>query len=129
MAVEILASRFEKSRIPMMPTVKHMGVFKFTDGTSTETISWIFEQLHQLQDKIPGITEIIHGPYRSTEGMNQGFTHGFIMTFENEGARDRYLEHPEHIRLRDVVLPCLQSVVVFDFVADGQSFSTKGPAQ
>jgi hypothetical protein len=100
----------------MSATVKHMGVFKFKDDTTTKTIDWIFDELRGLQTQIPGITDFIFGPYRSSEGMNQGYTHGFIMTFESEAARDAYLDHPAHTRLRDRVLPTLQSVLVFDFV-------------
>lgn len=29
--------------------------------------------------------------------------------------RDAYLPHPEHVRVRDIVVPCLESVMVFDF--------------
>jgi hypothetical protein len=47
--------------------------------------------------------------------MNDGFTHGFIMTFESPRARDEYLPHPEHERVKAIVVPCLERVIVFDF--------------
>jgi hypothetical protein len=56
-----------------------------------------------------------HGPYESAEGLNDGFTHGFIMSFDTAANRDAYLPHPEHERVRDIVVPCLERVVVFDF--------------
>ena len=65
--------------------------------------------------KVPGLLDITHGPYDSSEGLNEGFTHGFIMTFESPAARDTYLPHPEHERVKEIVLPCLERVIVFDF--------------
>jgi hypothetical protein len=65
--------------------------------------------------KIPGLVDFAFGPYQSDEGLNDGFTHGFIMTFSSPQARDEYLPHPEHERVKDIVVPCLARVIVFDF--------------
>jgi hypothetical protein len=56
-----------------------------------------------------------YGPYNSTEGLNDGYTHGFIMTFESLEAREAYLPHPIHEDVKDLVIPRLERVVVFDF--------------
>ncbi len=40
-----------------------------------------------------------------------------MMTFENVAARDRYLPHPEHERVKDELLKCIDSVLAFDFEA------------
>jgi hypothetical protein len=37
------------------------------------------------------------------------------MTFASPAARDDYLPHPEHERVKAIVVPCLARVVVFDF--------------
>jgi hypothetical protein len=37
------------------------------------------------------------------------------MSFDTAANRDAYLPHPEHERVRDIVVPCLERVVVFDF--------------
>lgn len=47
-------------------------------------------------------------------GLNQGYTHGFIMTFKNVAARDTYLPHPGHERVKDELLKCIDGVLVFD---------------
>jgi hypothetical protein len=47
--------------------------------------------------------------------MNQGFTHGFIMTFQDTASRDAYLTNPDHDRVKTAVLPHIESVIVFDF--------------
>jgi hypothetical protein len=37
------------------------------------------------------------------------------MTFSSPQARDEYLPHPEHERVKAIVVPCLARVTVFDF--------------
>lgn len=98
-----------------MPQVKHYGVFQFKPEVTPEQIATCFREMCGMVGKIPGLLEMIHGPYDSAEGMNDGFTHGFIMTFESPEARDAYLPHPEHERVKEIVVPCLARVVVFDF--------------
>jgi len=98
-----------------MSSVKHMGLFQFKDGVSGEQIEECFAELVGMVGQIPGLEEVIHGPYESDEGLNDGFTHGFIMTFTSPQARDDYLPHPVHERVKNIVLPRLERVVVFDF--------------
>ncbi|MCP4783017.1 MAG: Dabb family protein [Fuerstiella sp.] len=98
-----------------MPQVKHFGVFQFKDGITAEQVEQCFAEMQAMVGQIPGLLEMINGPYDSDEGLNDGFTHGFIMTFESPEARDDYLPHPVHERVKEVVVPCLERVVVFDF--------------
>ncbi len=98
-----------------MPEVKHFGVFQFKSDVSAEQIENCFSKLTGMVGQIPGLLEVIHGPYDSPEGLNDGFTHGFIMTFDSPAARDAYLPHPVHEAVKDQVLPYLERVIVFDF--------------
>lgn len=98
-----------------MPRVKHYGVFLFKDGVDASQIDECFELMNGMVGKIPGLLDFACGPYNSSEGLNDGFTHGFIMTFESPEARDAYLPHPVHERVKDVVVPRLERVIVFDF--------------
>ena len=95
--------------------VRHFGVFQFKPGITPEQIDNCFAELQSMVGKIPGLLEIEHGPYQSDEGLNEDFTHGFIMTFDSLESRDAYLPHPIHEAVKDVVVPCLERVVVFDF--------------
>lgn len=97
------------------PEVKHYGCFQFKDGTSDEQIDICFAALKDMVGKIPGLLDVQHGPYDSAEGLNDGFTHGFIMTFSSPQARDEYLPHPVHEDVKDIVVPHLERLVVFDF--------------
>jgi hypothetical protein len=98
-----------------MAQVKHFGLLQFKPHITREQIETCFRELGELVGLIPGLQNFCHGQYSSPEGLNDGFTHGFIMTFENAAARDAYLPHPEHERVKELVLPWVERVVVFDF--------------
>lgn len=97
-----------------MPKIQHMVLFQFKEGTSLETIENIFSELSSLKDLCPGILHYAGGPYSSPEGMNGPFTHGFLMTFDSPENRDIYLPHPEHERVKSLIIPHLESVIAFD---------------
>ncbi len=98
-----------------MPLVKHYGMFQFKPEVGPGQIATCFREMAGMVGRIPGLLDFAHGPYDSPEGLSDGFTHGFIMTFASPAARDAYLPHPEHERVKVVVVPCLARVVVFDF--------------
>ena len=58
---------------------------------------------------------------RDLTGKNrrETITHGFCMTFPDAAARDAYLPHPEHEKVKAVVLEVLDGgldgVVAFDY--------------
>ena len=98
-----------------MPQVKHLGVFQFKSEVTPEEIDSCLSALRGMVGQIPGLEEVLCGPYSSPEGMNEGYTHGFVMTFESPETRDAYLPHPDHEVVKEQMLPRLERVVVFDF--------------
>lgn len=98
-----------------MPQVKHYGVFQFKDDVTATQVEECFSRMRGMVGSIPGLLDFECGPYDSSEGLNDGFSHGFIMTFESPQARDDYLPHPHHERVKEFVVPMLERVVVFDF--------------
>jgi hypothetical protein len=98
-----------------MAKVKHVALIKFKAGTADEQIQKIFDEILDLTETVPGIEDYVSGVNNSPEGLNQGFTHGFVMTFTDAAARDAYLPHPEHERVKTLALPQIESVIVFDF--------------
>lgn len=94
---------------------RHFGVFQFKPEITQAQIDESFTALVDLKNKIPGLQSVEHGPYKSDEGLNDGFTHGFIMTFDSAEHRDNYLPHPDHLKVVNLVQPRLERIVVFDF--------------
>ncbi len=98
-----------------MAKVRHLGIFEFKKGITTEQIDECFVEMMKMVGQIPGLLKMEHGPYKSDEGLDDGFTHGFIMTFDSPESRDAYLPHPIHLQRVDLVQPRLERCIVFDF--------------
>lgn len=101
----------------MNKTVQHIALIKFKADRTPADISEIFRALEDLRSKIPGILSLTWGPNISPEGLSQGHTHSFIMSFENVPARDHYLAHPAHQAFVKFAVPQLDSVIVCDHEA------------
>lgn len=95
--------------------IRHFGMFQFHGGITPDQIDACFVSMHGMIGRIPGLLSMEHGPYDSPEGLSDGFTHGFIMTFDSVASRDAYLVHPIHEEVKALVIPRLARVVVFDF--------------
>lgn len=95
--------------------VRHYGMFQFHPEVTPDQIDECFTEMCAMVGRIPGLLSMEHGPYDSPEGLNDGFTHGFVMTFDNGASRDAYLPHEEHERVKLIVVPRLARVTVFDF--------------
>jgi hypothetical protein len=100
-----------------MPQIQHMALLKFKPEITADQIEDLFSQLADLKTLIPGIIYFSAGSYSSDEGLNKDFNHGFLTTFESIKARDNYLPHPEHERVKAKILPCIDDIIVFDFEA------------
>ncbi len=94
---------------------RHYGMFQFKEGVTESEIDNCFVTMKGMIGKIPGLLEMEYGAYDSSEGLNDGYTHGFIMTFDSPESREVYLPHPIHEKVKDLVIPKLERVVVFDF--------------
>jgi hypothetical protein len=100
-----------------MSQVRHFGMFQFKKDITDQQIATCFDAMRAMQGKIPGLLEVNCGPYdENEEQLHDGFTHGFVMAFESRTSRDAYLPHPEHERVKELVIPCLERVTVFDIV-------------
>ena len=98
-----------------MAKVKHIALIKFKDGTPEEEITRIFDELMDISENIPGIEDYVYGPNISPEGLGDGFSHAFVMTFADAAARDAYLPHPDHEKFKSAALPHIDKVTVVDF--------------
>lgn len=98
--------------------VRHVVVFKYTEDASEAEIQEITEAFRALKDKIPGIVSFEYGVNNSPEDLNQGFTHVYVVTFEDEAARDAYLPHPEHQKFVDMLMDSgiFEEAFVVDYV-------------
>ncbi|WP_282113463.1 Dabb family protein [Maribacter stanieri] len=95
--------------------LRHTVFFKFKEGTTPAQIKQVEDAFSALPSKIEQIKGYEWGLNNSPEGLDKGFTHAFILTFESEEDRAIYLPHPEHKAFGAVLTPHLEDVFVVDF--------------
>ena len=95
--------------------IRHVVCFKFKEDADPGKIRKVEREFSALKGKISGIRSLEWGKNNSPEGLNKGFTHCFIVTFENEKARTAYLPHPDHQAFVAILKPILEDVFVIDF--------------
>lgn len=96
--------------------LRHVVLFKFKAGTSDADIEKVRTAFHNLKNGIPTVRNIESGKDISTENLQQGFTHCFIVTFDNAAGRDTYLTHPVHQEFVKLAGPYLEQALVVDFI-------------
>tara|TARA_R110002167_G_scaffold49028_14_gene144004 strand:- start:35 stop:445 length:411 start_codon:yes stop_codon:yes gene_type:complete len=95
--------------------LRHTVFFKFKEGTTSAQIKQVEDAFSALPSKIEQIKGYEWGLNNSPEGLDKGFTHAFILTFESEEDRAIYLPHPDHKAFGAVLTPHLEDVFVVDF--------------
>jgi hypothetical protein len=102
----------------MTETVRHVVIFKYKPEATEAQIRQVTEAFRALKSKIPGILAFEHGVNNSPEGKNLGFSHVYLLTFEDAKARDTYLPHPEHQKFGELLgqLGILEDVFVVDYI-------------
>lgn len=98
-------------------TLRHVVLFAFKDSATLERIDAVVADFGLLRERIPGIVAYEWGTNVSPEGLNQGYTHCFTLTFAGENERDAYLVHPAHQAFVDTLGACLEKSLVVDYWA------------
>ena len=94
--------------------LRHVVSFQFKDELTAERKAQAIKDFVALKDEIPEIKKFEGGEDISVEGLDKEFTHCFILTFENEEARDSYIPHPAHLRLVEKNKPLMKDIIVLD---------------
>jgi hypothetical protein len=99
--------------------VRHIVVFKYKPTATPAQIAEVTTAFRGLKTTIPGIVAFEDGVNNSPEKKNLGFTHVYMLTFENLAARDTYLPHPKHKEFGQLLgkLGVLEDAFVVDYVA------------
>ncbi|ALN71443.1 Dabb family protein [Aureimonas sp. AU20] len=98
--------------------ILHCVWIRFKATLRPEERAAIYAALAALRDVIPGMVSVSCGPNVSPEGLQGGFLDGFVVTFENADARDRYLVHPDHVAVGKRIVTAAEGgvsgLLVFD---------------
>lgn len=99
--------------------LRHVVLFKWKDGTPKEDVVKIEQAFAALATKIDVIQDFEWGINNSPEGLADGFTHCFFVSFADEKGRETYLPHPDHKAFVELMKPHLDKVLVIDYWASG----------
>jgi len=97
--------------------LRHVVIFKFKDSASEADVKKVVDAFRELPSKVPAVAEFEFGTNNSPEGLNDGFTHCFLITFKTEKDREAYLPHPAHAAFVEVLKPHLDKAFVIDYWA------------
>jgi hypothetical protein len=95
--------------------LRHVVLFGFKETATPEDVTRIVDAFKALPSQISEIKGFEWGTNNSPEGLNQGLTHAFTLTFHSDADRDAYLPHPAHKAFGEVVGSSLDKVTVVDY--------------
>ena len=98
--------------------LRHVVLFKFKDDVPAAKVEEIEQAFAALPEKIDAIVDFEWGTNNSPEGLAEGFTHCFLVSFADEKGRDVYLPHPDHKEFVKLLKPHLDKVLVVDYWAN-----------
>ena len=97
---------------------RHVVMFQFKEGISKNQVAEVEVAFMALQGQIDTIVDIEFGTNVSPEGLNDGLTHCFLVTFKNKAGLEVYLPHAAHKKFVDLIKPRLEKVMVIDYVSN-----------
>ncbi len=97
--------------------LRHVVLFRWKPGTSTEKIREIEEAFRALPAKIPQVAGLEWGRDVSVGGFSQGYTHCFVVSFASEADRNVYTPHPDHAAFIALSRPYVDGLLVVDYFA------------
>ena len=95
--------------------LRHVVSFQFKAEISSEMRAQAVKDFLDLKNRIPEIKKFEGGENVSVEGYDKGFTHCFVLTFENEEGRSVYIPHPAHIEVSKKNKPLMKDLFVVDY--------------
>lgn len=95
--------------------LRHAVFFKFREGTGDEEIARVAKAFAALKDKVDSIKDFQAGKNVSKLGFDDGFKNCYLLTFDDEAGRAKYLPHPDHKAFGAGLGPNLEKVFVIDY--------------
>ena len=98
-------------------SLRHVVNFKFKADATEAQVKEVVDAFRALKTKIPEIKSFEWGTNNSPEKHDKGFTHCFVLSFDSEEGRAKYLPHPDHKAFGAKLTPILDDVMVIDYWA------------
>ena len=103
--------------------IRHCVFIRFKPTISVAYKTELFNEIDALKDRLPGMVAVHIGTNVSPEeGMDKGFSDGFIVDFADSFSRDAYLADPGHretgARLVAAAEGGIAGILVYDLETD-----------
>lgn len=95
--------------------IRHILLIKFKETAEASKIEELRALFESMPAKVEGVEAVEWGLNDSPEGLNKDYSHAVVMSFADDAARQHYLPHPEHEALKEVFIPLIDDIVVFDY--------------
>lgn len=95
--------------------LRHVVLFRFKEGTPPEKIKETEQAFCALPGKISEIKGFEWGTDLKGGKSAEGFTHCFVVTFNNEEDLKTYGSHPDHQAFSKALKPYLDKCHVIDY--------------
>lgn len=95
--------------------LRHVVLFKFKPDVTKEQIAEVEKAFGELPKQIDTIADFEWGTNNSPEGLAQGYTHCFFVSFRDEQGRETYLPHAAHKKFVELAIPRIESALVVDY--------------
>ena len=102
---------------PATDALRHVVFLKFKAEAGATKTREVLQAFQALGKRIDVVAAIESGTNNSPEGLADGFTHVFTLTFHSTADRDTYLNHAIHQEFVQLALPALEKVCVLDYWA------------
>jgi hypothetical protein len=81
------------------PMILHTVLLPLPPDHDAGEATSVMQALAALVGRIDGFTAFAHGPNIDAEGRTPGHPYGFVCTFADRAALDRYAADPRHLAL------------------------------
>ncbi len=99
--------------------LRHVVLLKFKENTPAADITNIEDEFRTLAKvTVAEVKDYEWGTNVSKENLDHGYTHCFVLTFDNEKDRDIYLEHESHLAFVELLKPHMAGATVIDYWAN-----------
>ncbi len=97
--------------------LRHLVLLKFKDNAEEQDIREVEEAFSALPAKISSIESFEWGTNDSPLDLHKEFTHCFLVTFKSEEGLSKYLPHPEHQAVSELLEPHTEDMLILDYWA------------
>ncbi|EFX03226.1 stress responsive a b barrel domain containing protein [Grosmannia clavigera kw1407] len=107
-------------------TITHIVLLQFKEDVKADDVKTVCQQFSSLKDncihpttQTPYILSVKGGKDHSSEGLQSGITHGFVVEFASTADRDYYIKtDPVHLAFAKSIGAFVTKVIVVDFTGE-----------